>query len=62
MVERRRAGQAVARQIRAGRVEINGANMGRSAPFGGYKQSGTGREHGTYGLEEFLEVKALPII
>jgi aldehyde dehydrogenase (NAD+) len=52
----------VARQIRAGRVEINGANMGRSAPFGGYKQSGTGREHGTYGLEEFLEVKALPIV
>jgi aldehyde dehydrogenase (NAD+) len=56
-----RAGK-VARQIRAGRVEINGLNMGRSAPFGGYKQSGTGREHGLFGLEEFLEVKALPIV
>jgi acyl-CoA reductase-like NAD-dependent aldehyde dehydrogenase len=51
----------VARQIRAGRVEINGAAFGGRAPFGGYKQSGTGREHGTFGLEEFLEVKALPL-
>jgi acyl-CoA reductase-like NAD-dependent aldehyde dehydrogenase len=49
----------VARQIRAGQVRVNAARGGAGAPFGGYKQSGLGREHGEYGLEEFLEVKAV---
>ncbi|HEX9683347.1 MAG TPA: aldehyde dehydrogenase family protein [Acidimicrobiales bacterium] len=49
----------VARRIRAGNVDINGQKANLSAPFGGYKQSGNGREWGTYGLEEYLEVKAL---
>jgi acyl-CoA reductase-like NAD-dependent aldehyde dehydrogenase len=50
---------AVARKIRAGQVEVNGGAFNVMAPFGGYKQSGVGREAGTFGLEEFLEVKAL---
>ncbi|MGH9126695.1 MAG: aldehyde dehydrogenase family protein [Acidimicrobiales bacterium] len=49
----------VASQLRAGQVEINGAMFNPAAPFGGYKQSGHGRELGRYGFEEFLEVKAL---
>jgi aldehyde dehydrogenase (NAD+) len=49
----------VARQIRAGNVNLNGASNERAAPFGGYKQSGNGREWGRFGLEEFLEVKAV---
>jgi acyl-CoA reductase-like NAD-dependent aldehyde dehydrogenase len=49
----------VARRIRAGQIEVNGGAFNVKAPFGGYKQSGVGREAGTYGLEEFLEVKAL---
>jgi len=49
----------VARQIRAGNIHINGANMELHAPFGGYKMSGNGREWGEYGFEEFLEVKAM---
>jgi betaine-aldehyde dehydrogenase len=51
--------KAVARQIRAGQVEVNGGAFNVMAPFGGYKQSGLGREAGRFGLEEFLEVKAL---
>ena len=50
---------AVARQIRTGQVDINGAPFNGNAPFGGYKQSGNGRENGKYGLEEFLEFKAM---
>jgi aldehyde dehydrogenase (NAD+) len=49
----------VARRIRAGQVRVNSGRYFAAAPFGGYKQSGLGREHGRYGLEEFLEVKAL---
>ena len=49
----------VARQLRAGMVEVNGQALGAGAPFGGYKQSGNGREGGVWGLEEFLEVKAV---
>jgi betaine-aldehyde dehydrogenase len=52
---------AVARQIRTGQVDINGAPFNGNAPFGGYKQSGNGRENGRYGLEEFLEYKALQL-
>lgn len=48
----------VARRIRAGDVRINGAGADYKAPFGGYKQSGNGREWGEFGFEEFLEVKA----
>ncbi len=50
---------AIARQLRAGQVEINGGVFNVLAPFGGFGQSGYGRELGVLGLEEFLEVKAL---
>jgi aldehyde dehydrogenase (NAD+) len=49
----------VARRIRAGAINVNGAPLEMAAPFGGYKQSGNGREWGRFGLEEFLEVKAV---
>jgi aldehyde dehydrogenase (NAD+) len=49
----------VSRRIRAGNVNLNGVPNERAAPFGGYKQSGNGREWGRFGLEEFLEVKAV---
>src|SRR5262245_24167634 len=49
----------VAEKIRAGRIYLNGAPVDRSVPFGGYKQSGNGREHGVFGFEEYLEVKAV---
>ena len=52
---------AVARRIRTGQVDINGAAFNPNAPFGGYKQSGNGRENGVYGLEEYLEYKALQL-
>ena len=51
----------VARRIRTGQVEINGGAFNPLAPFGGYKQSGYGRELGHFGLEEFLQVKALQL-
>jgi aldehyde dehydrogenase (NAD+) len=51
--------RSVARQIRAGNVNLNGAPNERTTPFGGYKQSGNGREWGRFGFEEFLEVKAI---
>ena len=50
---------AVARRLRTGQVQINGATFNPLAPFGGYKQSGHGRELGRFGLEEFLEVKSI---
>jgi aldehyde dehydrogenase (NAD+) len=49
----------VAARLRTGNVHLNGAGADFSAPFGGYKQSGNGREWGEYGFEEFLEVKAV---
>jgi aldehyde dehydrogenase (NAD+) len=52
---------AVARRLRTGQVDVNGGRFNPVAPFGGYKQSGTGRELGRYGLEEFLEVKSLQL-
>lgn len=51
--------QKVARRMRTGQVAINGGPFNIMAPFGGYKQSGNGRELGAYGLEEFLEYKAM---
>ena len=51
--------EQVARRIRTGQVDINGGAFNPVAPFGGYKQSGVGRERGEFGLEEFLEVKSL---
>ena len=49
----------VASRLRTGNVHLNGATVDYSAPFGGYKQSGNGREWGEFGFEEFLEVKAV---
>ena len=51
----------VARRIRAGQVDINGARFNALAPFGGYKQSGVGREGGLFGVEEFLQVKSIQV-
>ncbi|MEM8688295.1 MAG: aldehyde dehydrogenase family protein [Pseudomonadota bacterium] len=51
--------QKVARKLRSGMVQLNGAQRASGSPFGGYKQSGNGREGGTWGLEDFLEVKAV---
>ena len=51
--------EQVARRLRTGQVEINGGPFNLYAPFGGYKQSGNGRELGKYGLEDFLEFKAM---
>jgi acyl-CoA reductase-like NAD-dependent aldehyde dehydrogenase len=50
---------AIARRIRTGNMHVNGAGPDFNAPFGGYKQSGNGREWGPDGLEEFLETKAI---
>jgi acyl-CoA reductase-like NAD-dependent aldehyde dehydrogenase len=52
---------AVARRIRTGQIDINGGAFNANAPFGGFKQSGIGRENGKYGLEEFLQYKALQL-
>jgi betaine-aldehyde dehydrogenase len=49
----------VARRLRTGQVDINGGKFNPMAPFGGYKQSGNGREMGKYGLEEYLEAKSI---
>ena len=51
----------IARRLRTGAVDINGGAFNMLAPFGGYKQSGHGRELGRYGLEEYLEVKSLQL-
>jgi len=51
----------VGNKIRAGQITINGGARGNAAPFGGYKASGNGREHGKHGIEECLETKAIII-
>jgi len=51
--------EQVARRLRTGQVDVNGGGFNPLAPFGGYKQSGIGREAGNFGLEEFLEVKSI---
>jgi len=51
----------VARRIRAGQIEVNGGGFNLFAPFGGFKQSGIGREMGRWGFEEFLEYKSLQL-
>jgi betaine-aldehyde dehydrogenase len=53
--------QRVARRLRAGQIDVNGGSFNLNAPFGGFKQSGHGREAGVYGLEEFLEYKSLQL-
>ena len=50
---------SIARRLRAGQIHVNYGSGGANAPFGGYKQSGNGREKAEWGLEEFLEVKAI---
>lgn len=55
----REAAMEVARKLRTGNVAVNGGGIDLTAPFGGYGQSGNGREFGLYGLHEFLEVKAV---
>ena len=49
----------VASRIRAGNININGNSGDINTPFGGYKQSGNGREWGSYGFEDYLEIKAI---
>ena len=46
-------------KLKAGQIHINGSNPAYPTPFGGYKQSGNGREGGLYGLEEFYELKTI---
>jgi acyl-CoA reductase-like NAD-dependent aldehyde dehydrogenase len=53
--------KAVARRLRTGQVEVNGGGFNPMAPFGGYKQSGNGREFGSFGLDEYLETKAMQL-
>ena len=52
---------AIARRMKTGQVEVNGGAYNANAPFGGYKQSGVGREYGDYGFEEFLEIKSMQL-
>ena len=55
------AAMKLARRMRTGQVDINGGPFNAHAPFGGYKQSGNGRENGVYGFEEFLEFKSMQL-
>jgi betaine-aldehyde dehydrogenase len=51
----------VAKRLRTGQVDINGGPFNMFAPFGGFKQSGHGRELGKYGLDEFLEFRSVQL-
>ena len=51
--------RAIARQLRAGYVRVNSPGWTMAAPFGGYRQSGNGRQYGRWGFEEFMEIKAI---
>jgi aldehyde dehydrogenase (NAD+) len=51
--------RSVARRMRTGMVHLNGAPLAMDAPFGGYRQSGNGREYAAHGLREFLEAKSI---
>jgi acyl-CoA reductase-like NAD-dependent aldehyde dehydrogenase len=53
--------KAFARRIRTGQIEVNGGAFNPNAPFGGYKNSGYGREYGSHGFEEFLETKSMQL-
>jgi len=53
--------KGIARRLRTGQVDVNGAGFNTVAPFGGYKQSGNTRERGVFGLEEFLETKSIQL-
>ena len=53
------AAHRIARRIRAGMIHVNGGDQGYDCPFGGYKQSGNGREWGEFGFEDFLEIKTI---
>jgi acyl-CoA reductase-like NAD-dependent aldehyde dehydrogenase len=55
------AALAVARRMRTGQVDVNGARFNALAPFGGYGQSGIGREMGRFGFDEYLEVKSIQL-
>jgi acyl-CoA reductase-like NAD-dependent aldehyde dehydrogenase len=57
----REAAVAFARRMRTGQVDINGARFNPMAPFGGYGQSGNGRELGPYGLDEYYEIKSIQL-
>lgn len=59
--ETKEQGLAIAKRIRAGQVFVNDAQFNNFIPFGGYKQSGNGRESGVHGVLEFLETKAIPL-
>jgi len=51
----------VARRLKAGQVEVNGGSFNPAAPFGGYKESGLGRDAGNFGLEGLCEVKSMQL-
>jgi aldehyde dehydrogenase (NAD+) len=53
--------KAFARRVRTGQIEVNGGAFNPNAPFGGYKNSGYGREYGRHGFEEFLEIKSMQL-
>jgi acyl-CoA reductase-like NAD-dependent aldehyde dehydrogenase len=53
--------KAFARRIRTGQIEVNGGAFNPNAPFGGFKNSGYGREYGSHGFEEFLEIKSMQL-
>ena len=53
--------KAFARKMQTGQVDINGGSFNVAAPFGGFKQSGVGRELGPFGLEEFTQPKSLQL-